>query len=92
MLSSFFFEPAVICQAGDKGALLFSRFFSQNFGAADRTFTVYRLIPGGECAFREVAAAVKEFTTFGGALNDVSGAAFLRAMNSDFFTVAVGIQ
>ena len=92
MLSSFFFETAAVCQAGYKDALFFGCFFSHNLGPADRTFTANRLIPGGECAIRKVAAAVKDFTAFGGALDDVSGAAFLRAVNSYFFTVAVGIQ
>ena len=91
MLSSFFFKPAAFCQAGENGALFFGRLFCQNPGAADRTFTVYRFVPGGKCAIRELIATVKEFAAFGGAFDNVPVAAVLRALNSDFFAIAVGI-
>ena len=91
-MSSVFFKSTTFCYAGENGALLFGRFFGQDFSTADRTGAIYGLIPSGKVALGKVAAAVKEFAAFGSALNDVSGAALARTLYSDFFPVAVGIQ
>jgi hypothetical protein len=89
MLSSFFFKFAALFQAGDECSLFFGGFFNQKFGTAHWAFSIEGFIPGGKGAFRKKTAAVKNFTTFGVTLDNVSGTVLLRAADTDLFAIAV---
>jgi hypothetical protein len=88
-LSSVFFESTTLRQAGYDGSFLFSRFFNQKFGPAQRAFTIDGFVPGSEGALRETVAAIKNFASLGGAFDNISAAIFLGTGYSDLFAVAV---
>ena len=58
---------------------------------AHRTLPVDRLVPGGKSAFWKAIAAKEEFTPLGAALDNLTGAALLRAARADGIAAAVGI-
>ena len=86
---ALFFESTAFRPAGYKGSLFFGRFFNQKIGAAHRTFTIDRFVPGSESAIGEAIAAIKNFAPLGGAFDNLSAAVFLGARQADFFAVAV---
>ena len=92
MLSSFFFKSASLFQAGNECSLFFGGFFNQKFGTAHWAFSIEGFIPGGKGTIWKTTAAVENFTTFGGTLDNVSGTVLFRAADTDLFAVAVRIQ
>ena len=86
---ALFFKSTTFRPAGYKGSLLFGRFFNQKIGAAHRTFTIDRFVPGSESAIGEAIAAIKNFAPLGGAFDNLSAAVFLGARQADLFAVAV---